>query len=130
MWRGASCVWSPSVRKPIFDRGQGIFPVGGGKQRGFWLYALGLNGVVKIGYSKTPRSRILNHLRQHEGAVEWVHLFARLGTEREARMAEKRAIEIAAQHSERIRETELFRGLTRDVCLSAVRSAMDVGRAA
>lgn len=97
-----------------------------------WIYALGRDdGVVKIGITQTPRSRVMTHrnvLRKSGVALTWYHFFTPLG--REAHACERAVKRALAAVGEQIFKTEEFRGITKELAISVVRRVMAEHRGA
>jgi hypothetical protein len=105
----------------------GMYPTGyGGPHRRSWLYAIGYaNGMVKIGKTAAPLSRVGGHVREGEGSVTWTHLFASCREDRDAVRIERLACSMAAEIGQRVRMTERFRGLSRAQVIACVRAAFE-----
>ena len=73
-----------------------------------FVYAVAFKGgVVKVGISKTPRSRIRDHWKRGAGEVEWVHLFAPMHR-RTAKLAEQSAVEKLKGIGDQVNHSEWF----------------------
>lgn len=105
-----------------------LYPRGYGRsgRDGFWLYAVGLaNGITKVGMTRAPRRRMVQHWASAEGAISWTHLFRSFDGHRKAGVVERAAVALLAEVGKRIRLTETFRGLSRDDAVRCVRQAIE-----
>lgn len=87
----------------------------------YYVYAVGFaGGVVKVGMSRNPRSRIRQHWKTAKGEVLWAHLFEG-GTQLYARMVENRAPAALAGIAQRINLSEWYFGDDRSAVIKAIR---------
>jgi hypothetical protein len=90
-----------------------------------WLYALGIDdGRIKIGITHSPRDRMHVHGRAMGQSLLWFHIGPSAIDGVESRAAEYRALQAAGLVGERIGNTEMFRGLTREQALECLRYAV------
>lgn len=106
-----------------------LFPRGRNGYR--WLYAVGFrDGRAKLGATRRPRERLLQHWAASDGQVAWVHLFGCFPLTKHPRandasaIIEAKALRLAALVSTRVRRTETFRGLSRDDAIRCMRMAI------
>ncbi len=94
-----------------------------------WLYAIGFaDGRAKIGITGGPRRRMRQHWVSSGQTITWTHLFQAF-PEKQSRTIERIAVRMAAGLSQRIRETEIFIGLSKADALRSVRYAIAEYRA-
>lgn len=97
---------------------------------GAWVYAMGFtNGIVKVGFSSSPRERLTCHVRDSGGAVDWLHVFERWNTRTDAIKVERQACDALALIGEAVYGREWFRGIDRAQVMAAVRLAQRERRA-
>ena len=117
--------------RPSVDDGRDVlrlFPRG--RMRRSFMYAIAFDGgVVKIGQSTTPRSRLLTHWKTGSGEVKWVHLFESMHTDTAHRV--ERAIPSALSHiGKQINGSEWFFAEDKTEVLRVVRKVISEAKAA
>jgi hypothetical protein len=90
-----------------------------------WLYAVGLpDGRIKLGISSRPRKRVQSYWHQHEGGIQWAHLFGPVGSEKASRRVEGAAVAALSLVANRIGRSEYFRYLDKGTMLRVVRAVV------
>lgn len=91
-------------------------------RRRVFIYAIAFKGgVVKVGQTANPRSRLLSHWRAANGEVEWVHLFESMHRDT-ANLAERRAVNALSGSATQINGSEwFFARATRDEVIALIR---------
>lgn len=94
-----------------------------------YVYAIGFaGGVVKVGMSRNPRSRIRQHWKTAKGEVLWAHLFEG-GSYGYARMIETRAPKALLGIGQRINLSEWFYADDRAAVIAAIRALIRPAKA-
>lgn len=103
----------------------GMYPHNRGNTGRDFLYAFGLmDGRVKIGRTRKPRERFVQHFRSFEKSIVWTHLFAPVPSGRIAHAAEHQALNAASLAGSRRGKTEFFDQLDKQQAIAAVRSGI------
>lgn len=106
-----------------------IFPANTrGRKR---IYAIAFSGgIVKIGQTNHPRTRLRNHWNRGSGEVEWVHLFGSVSGET-ATAVERAAPSALQEILQPVNGSEWYRGCTeRSRIVPVVRECIEKCRAA
>lgn len=120
----------PKGRKSPFHgvAGMNLFPHRSSDGRTFVYVVAFKGGVVKVGISKTPRSRIRAHWKRASGEVEWAHLFPPMHR-RTACMAEHESIRALSALGRQINRSEWFMcDVNRQAVIEAIRHCVHFSR--
>lgn len=93
-----------------------------------FIYAIGfVGGVVKIGQSRDPRARLLQHARSVGGEVVWAHVFEG-GSHGYANSGEHAAVEGLAKVCSRINKSEWFHCDDKALVIRTIRPLLAVAK--
>lgn len=92
------------------------------RSRRVFIYAIAFKGgVVKVGQTANPRTRLLNHWKAANGEVQWVHLFESMHRDT-ANLAERRAVGALGNAGAQINGSEwFFMNVTRAEVIALIR---------